>query len=58
MVIVIANVFPKLETVKVLLRPLPKKRNSRTRFDSQHVKASQIHAKSPWERFCQIFHHS
>ena len=47
MMIVIANVFPKLETVKILLRPLPKKRNSRTRFDSQHVKASQIHAKSP-----------
>ena len=36
--IVIANVFPKLQTVKILVRPLSKKRRFRTRFDSQHVK--------------------
>ena len=45
--IVVANVFPKLMTVKLLVRPLTKKRCVRTRFDSQHVKASQILAKSP-----------
>ena len=37
--IVIANVFPKLRTVKNLLRPLSKKRGFRTCFDSQRVKA-------------------
>ena len=45
--IVIANVFPKLQTVKVLLRPLSKKRCYRTLFDSQHVKASQMLVESP-----------
>ena len=44
---VIANVFPKLQTVKTLVRPLSKTRRLRTRFGSQHVKASQIFAKSP-----------
>ena len=43
--IVIANVFPKLQTVKILVRPLSKKRRFRTRFDSEHVKASQMPAK-------------
>ena len=37
---VIANVFPKLQAVEMLVRPLYKKRRFRTRFDSQHVKAS------------------
>ena len=32
-------------TVENLVRPLSKKRRFRTRFDSQHVKASQILAK-------------
>ena len=45
--IVIGNAFLKLQTVKILVRPLSKKRRFRTRFDSQHVKASQILAKSP-----------
>ena len=45
--IVTANVFPKLQTVKILIRPLSKKRRFRTRFDSQHVKPSQIPAKYP-----------
>ena len=53
--IVIANVFPKLETVKILVRPLSKKRCFRTRFDSQHVKASKILAKCPWKRFSHVF---
>ena len=45
--IVTANVYSKFQTVKILVRPLSKKRRFRTRFDSQHVKASQMHAKSP-----------
>ena len=53
--IVIANVFAKIETLKILLRPLSEKRRFRTRLDSQHVKASQIIAKSQWERFCDVF---
>ena len=53
--IVRANVFPKLETVKTFVRPLSKKRRLRTRFDSQHLRAFQILAKSPWERFYDVF---
>ena len=34
-IMVIANIFPKLETVKYFVRPLCKKRRFRTRFDSQ-----------------------
>ena len=45
--IFIASVFPKLQTVKILVRPLSKKRRFKTRFDSQHVKACQMLAKSP-----------
>ena len=45
--IVIGNVFPKLQTVKIVVRPPPKKRRFRTRFDKEHVKVSQILAKSP-----------
>ena len=56
--IVIANVFLKLQTVKMLVRQLSKKRHFRTRFGSQHVKAFQILWKSPWERFYHVFHHS
>ena len=56
--IVIANVFPKLHTVKILVRPLSKKRHFRARFDIQHVKATKILAKSPWEHFSMFFHHS
>ena len=52
---VIANAFLKLQTVKILVRPLSKKRRFRTRFDSQHLKASQILVKSPWEHFCHVF---
>ena len=44
--IVIANVFRKLQTVKDLVRPLSKKSRFRTPFDSQHVKGSQTLVKS------------
>ena len=44
--IVIANIFAKLETVKNLFRPLSKKRRLRRHFESQHVKVSQILAES------------
>ena len=52
---VIANVFPKLQTVKNLFKTICKKCRFRTCFDSQHVKAFQIHAKSPWDCFYQVF---
>ena len=51
---VTANEFPKLETVKNFDRPLCKKPRLRTRFDSQHVEVSQILAKSPWEHFSHM----
>ena len=46
-IMVIANVFPKLQTKENLVRPPCKKRCFGTRFDSQHVKVSQILAKYP-----------
>ena len=53
--IAIANVFPILKTVKILVRSLSKKYGFRTRFESQDVKASQILAKSPLECFYHVF---
>ena len=53
--IVIANVFPKLQTVKNLFRILSKRGPFRACFDSQHVKPSQRLAKSPWERLDNPF---
>ena len=53
--IVIANVFQKLQNVQNFLGSLSKKSRFRTPFDSQHVKAFQIIAKSPWERFYHVF---
>ena len=53
--IVIPNVFPEFQAMKILIRPLFKKRFFRTHFDSQHVKASQVLAKSPRERFYHVF---
>ena len=52
--IVIGNAFLKLQSVKILVRPLSKKRRFRTCFDSQHVKASQVLVKSPWEHFYHV----
>ena len=45
--IVRANLFSKLQTVKVILRPLRKKCRARTPFETQHVKGSQKRLKSP-----------
>ena len=53
--IVIAQVFPKLQTVKNMVRPFSKKRAFRTSFDSQHVKGSQTLLKSAWDYFYHIF---
>ena len=53
--IVTVNVFAKLQTLEILVRPLSKKRRFRTRFDSEHVKASQMLAKFPWEPFYHVF---
>ena len=53
--IVIPNVFPEFQAMKILIRPLFKKRFFRKHFDSQHVKASQVLAKSPRERFYHVF---
>ena len=52
---VIANVFPKLQTVKNFVRPFCKKGRLGTCFDSQHVKVSQILSKSPSECFYHVF---
>ena len=56
--IVIAHVFPKLETVKILVIKLSKKRRFRKHFDSEHLKLSKILEKSPLEEFPYVFHHS
>ena len=45
--IVIANVFPKLQTVKSLARKLSQEDRFRAGFRSQHVKGSQMLAKYP-----------
>ena len=53
--IAIATAFPKLLTVKNLLIPLSEKGQFSTRFDSQHLKASQTLAKSLWEPLYLVF---
>ena len=53
--LVIADVFPRLLTVKDLFRPLCKKHRFRRSFGSQHVKGSQTLVKSAWEHFYHIF---
>ena len=50
----IPNAFPRLETVKDLVRPISKKARFRTSFDSQHVKASQKFVKSAREHFYHV----
>ena len=54
-VMVIANVFPKLRTVKILVIPLSINRCFRKRFDNLHVKVSQILVKSPSDQFYSVF---
>ena len=51
----LANVCPKLQTVKNFLRRLCQKPRFRTRLDSRHVKVSGILAKSRWECFYHVF---
>ena len=53
--IAIPNVFPKLQTATIFVRPLPKKRRFRTRFDIEHVRASQMLSKFLIERFITFF---
>ena len=54
----IANVLPNLKIVNILISTLSKKHRCRTRFDIQHMKASQILAKFLWDRFYHVLHHS
>ena len=53
--IVIANIFGKLQTVKDFVRPFCKKRRFGTRSYSENVKVCQVLAKSPWECFYHVF---
>ena len=53
--IVIANVFPKLQSVKNLVRELFKKHHFRTSFESQYVKRSHTLGKLTWEEFYHFF---
>ena len=52
--IVIANIFPRLQTVKDFVRPLRNNCRFRTSFDSQLVEASRKILKSAWEHFYHI----
>ena len=52
--IVIALAFPKLQTVKDLVRTLSKNLRLRTLIEIQHMKGSQTPVKSVWEHFYQI----
>ena len=52
--IVIDQLFPKLQTLKIFLRILSQEHRFRTGFGSQHVKASQLLPKSPRERFYHV----
>ena len=53
--IVIANVFPKLQTARDLVRPLSSEHCFRTPFDSQRVKGFETLVKCWWEHFQHIF---
>ena len=55
--IVIANVLPKLQTVKDLVKKLSRKLRFRTFFGSQDVKGSQTLVKSAPEQFYDFFDH-
>ena len=52
---VIANIFPKVQTVQNFVRSFCKKSRFLTRFHCQHVKVSQSLAKSPWEHVYPVF---
>ena len=53
--IVIVYIFPKLQTVKDLVRALSKKHYFGTFFESQHAEGSQTLLKSGSEHFYHIF---
>ena len=53
--IVIANVFQKLQIAKDFVTQLYKKRRFGARLDSRHVKVPRILAKSPGECFYHVF---
>ena len=56
--IVIANLFPKLQTVKDLAKPLCKKPRFRTPFDSQDVEGYKTLVKLAECTSVIFFHHS
>ena len=53
--IVIANVFPKLQTVKYLVKPPSRKRNFRISFHTQRVNGCETLVESPWQHVYHIF---
>ena len=53
--IVIANLFPKLQNVKDLVKPVSWKCHFRTSFDSQQLNGCQKLVKSPWKHFYYNF---
>ena len=53
--IVIANLFLELQTVKDIVRSLSNKRCFRTPLDSQHVKVFQTFVKSSRDLFLTFF---
>ena len=55
--IVIANAFPKLQTVKNLFRTLSKRRRFRAWFDSQHIKRPKNLWNLHESTFIMFFHH-
>ena len=52
--IFIAIAFPKLQTMKGLIRPLSKNRCFTTPFESQHVKRPETLVKSAWGHFYHL----
>ena len=52
---VLAKVFPKLQTMKNLVTPLSKKGCLRIRLHSRQGKVSGLVAKSPWECLYHVF---
>ena len=53
--IVVANVFSKLQNVNIFVGKLCKEYRFRNGFGSQHVKACQLLAKSPGQGFYEVF---
>ena len=53
--ILVANVFPKLETAKDMGRQMSKKSRFRRHFNKQHDKQSQTLLKSERQHLCHIY---